>query len=202
MNYIYGSILSFQKLYNYMIYTPNLSYLSNNYQLIKRNDIRVSLYLQYKYFFSEGTMIEDNLFLGSSYNAHNISYLNKKKINVILNICDKYDKLENQDTNLIYYQFPIQNECYNIKNILNDSYKVIQHHQSLGDKILVYCNIEGTKSALVIIYYIMKKYGLSYPQTLTLLKLKRPIINLTEYFHNILNKIDCVYIDDREYLIL
>jgi protein-tyrosine phosphatase len=47
----------------------------------------------------------------------------------------------------------------------------------------------ASRSASVVIYYMMKKYKISYKKALEIVKTLRPVVNLTEKFHNTLNSI-------------
>jgi protein-tyrosine phosphatase len=104
-----------------------------------------------------------------------------------LNITDEIDNFYEGKNNLIYYKFPIRdNNLDDISSILNESYNVIEHHLELGDRVLVHCYMGASRSASVVIHYIMKKYGVSYEQTVNLVKRGRPVVNLTEKFQNTL----------------
>jgi len=190
MNYIYGSIYILgKKLYNYLSSVPIIRY-DKNEEIVRRVEAGLPWYSKYRYFFSESTEIIPNLFLGSSFNAYNKNELDKKNINIILNITDEIDNFYEGKNNLIYYKFPIRdNNLDDISSILNESYNVIEHHLELGDRILVHCYMGASRSASVVIHYIMKKYGVSYDHTVKLVKRGRPVVNLTEKFQNTLKGI-------------
>jgi protein-tyrosine phosphatase len=129
------------------------------------------------------------LFLGSSFNAYNKHELENKKINVILNISNEIDNFYETDNSLTYYKYSIRDNNHDdISNILNETYNVIEHHLSIGDKILVHCYMGASRSASVVINYIIHKYKVSYEQSLNIVKNKRPVINLTEKFEKTIKK--------------
>ena len=187
MNYIYGSIYILgKKLYNYLSSIPIIRY-DKNEEIVRRVEAGLPWYSKYRYFFSESNEVIPNLFLGSSFNAYNKNELDKKNINIILNITDEIDNFYECENNITYYKFSIRdNNCDDISNILNESYNVIEHHLEIGDRILVHCYMGASRSASVVIHYIMKKYGVSYEQTVNLVKRGRPVVNLTEKFQNTL----------------
>jgi len=189
MNYIYGSIYILgKKLYHYFTTVP---IVRTNNIIVKRTDISLPWYLKYRYFFSESKEIIPNLFLGSSFTAFNKFDLDKKNISVILNVTNEIDNFHEGKSNIVYYKFPIQdNNSDDISLILQESYNVIEHHLELGDRILVHCYMGASRSATVVINYIMKKYGTPYNEALNLVKKTNPIVNLTEKFHNTLNNMD------------
>ena len=188
MNYIYGSIYILgKKLYDYLVSVP---IIHNTNQLIKRTEAGLPWYSKYKYFFSDANQIITNLFLGSSFNAYDIYFLNRKRINVILNITDEISNFYETDSQFTYYRFPIRdNNSDEITSILNESYNVIEHHISRGDRILVHCYMGASRSASVVIHYIMKKYKIPYWKAVRTIKIQRPVINLTEKFDNTLNNL-------------
>jgi hypothetical protein len=187
MNYIYGSIYILgMKLYNYLSSVPIIRY-DKNEEIVRRVEVGLPWYSKYRYFFSESNEVIPNLFLGSSFNAYNNNELDRKNINIILNITDEIDNFYEGKNNLIYYKFPIRdNNLDDISSILNESYNVIEHHLELGDRVLVHCYMGASRSASVVIHYIMKKYGVSYEHTVNLVKRGRPVVNLTEKFQNTL----------------
>ena len=191
MNYIYGSIYILgKKLYNYLssVQIPIIKY-DRNESIVKRVDIGLPWYLKYRYFFSECNEVIPNLFLGSSYNAYNKHELENKKINVILNISNEIDNFYETDNSLTYYKYSIRDNNHDdISNILNETYNVIEHHLSIGDKILIHCYMGSSRSASVVINYIIHKYKVSYEQSLNIVKNKRPVINLTETFEKSIKK--------------
>ena len=189
MNYIYGSIYILgKKLYNYLTSVPII--YNNNQVVIRRTDANLPWYIKYRYFFSDANQVITNLFLGSSFNAYDIYFLNRKRINVILNITDEISNFYETDNQFTYYRFSIRdNNLDEITTILNETYNVLDHHLSKGDRVLVHCYMGASRSASVVIYYIMKKFKIKYWKALRTLKNQRPVINLTEKFHNTLSNI-------------
>ena len=192
MNYIYGSFYILgKKLYNYLssIQIPIIRYDKHD-SIIKRVDVGLPWYSKYRYFFSESNEVIPNLFLGSSFNAYNKIELEKKDISVILNITNEIDNFYEHDNTITYYKYPIRdNNQDDISTILNETYNVIEHHLSIGDKVLIHCYMGSSRSASVAINYIMRKYGISYEKTFMLIKQGRPVVNLTEKFENTLKRI-------------
>ena len=189
MNYIYGSIYIIgKKIYDYLVSVPII--YNTNQVIVKRTDTGLPWYTKYKYFFSNANQVITNLFLGSSFNAYDIYFLNRKRINVILNITDEISNFYEADNQFTYYRFPIRdNNSDEITTILNETYNVIEHHISKGDRVLVHCYMGASRSASVVIHYIMKKYKIPYWKALRTLKIQRPVINLTEKFDNTLNNL-------------
>jgi hypothetical protein len=188
MNYIYGSIYIIgKKFYDYLVSVP---IIYKNNQVVVRTDVGLPWYSKYKYFFSDANQVVTNLFLGSSFNAYDIYFLNRKRINVILNITDEISNFYETDSQFTYYRFPVRdNNSDEITTILNETYNVIEHHLSRGDRVLVHCYMGASRSASVVIHYIMKRFKIPYWKAVRTLKNQRPVINLTEKFHTTLSNI-------------
>ena len=157
----------------------------------KKNVIRIApkvpWYRQMIWFYSKPTQIINNLYLGSSFNAYDLELLKNYNIKVILNITHEINNFYQSELDLNYYKFPIfDNNLDDISNILNITFDIIHRHLNKNESILVHCYMGASRSASVIIYYLMKKYYLSYVQALNFVTDKRPIVNLSEKFDSIL----------------
>lgn len=50
--------------------------------------------------------------------------------------------------------------------------------------VLVHCMAGASRSASVIIYYLIKYHNFSFDHALTHVKEKRPIVNINKWFYN------------------
>ena len=131
------------------------------------------------------TKILPNLYLGSSFNAYDIDQLNKLNINVIINVTKEIKNFHESNLTLCYYKYSIRdNNIDDITDILVDTCKTISFHSN--DNILVHCYMGASRSACVIINYLMCTQRLRYILALEYVKEKRPIVNLSEKFANTL----------------
>jgi protein-tyrosine phosphatase len=158
-----------------------------------KNTVRIKpklpWYRKYIYFYSESNQIINNLYLGSSFNAYSISELTNKKINVIINITEEIDNFHENNLSMTYYRFPIKdNNQDDISDIIEQTYDLIDEHLSKGDGILVHCFMGASRSATVIIYYLMKKYNITYEQALSYVSNKRKVVNLSYKFDWVLRQ--------------
>ncbi len=181
MDYLYGTFYILKnKIYNLGIFSKN----------VPRIEPKMPLYRQYSYFYSEPNQIIDGLYLGSSYNAYDIKQINNKNINVIINITDEIPNFYEDNLLLKYYKFSIKdNNIDDINPILTETYDIIDEHLSKGESILVHCFMGASRSASVIIHYLMKKNRWTYDYAKTFVIVKRPLVNLSEKFDEILKNI-------------
>lgn len=182
MNYIYGSLY---------ILKNKLRDLDFFGKKVPRIEPSMPWYRQYSYFYYPSNEIVENLYLGSSFNAYDFYELKNKNIKVIINITDNIDNYHEQSLNFIYYKFPIKdNNNDDITNILMDSAKLIDNHLSKGESVLVHCYMGASRSASVIIHYLMKKNNWTYEHAKAFVMIKRPLVNLSNKFDEILNNIN------------
>lgn len=180
MNYICGSLY---------ILKNKIKDLDLFGKRIPRIEPTIPWYKQYSYFYYPSNEIIDNLYLGSCFNAYNFYELKNKNIKVIINITDNIDNYHEQNLMLTYYKYPIRdNNVDDITNILIETAQVIDLHLSRGESVLVHCYMGASRSASVIIYYLMKKNNWSYEHAKTFVMIKRPLVNLSNKFDEILKK--------------
>lgn len=142
----------------------------------------VGLFTEYSYMFSEPTYIIDNLYLGSSFNAASYTILKNNNINVIFNITNEITNYYPND--FIYHKYPLNdNNKDSIEEYLEEIYEtILNHQQNTPGNILVHCYMGRSRSASVIIYYIMKKLSMNVNEAMEYVLNKRLIINPTIKF--------------------
>jgi protein-tyrosine phosphatase len=152
--------------------------------------------VQYGSFFSNPTFIVDNLYLGSAFNAANFNTLTNHNIGLIINVTEeissyhKHDEIDKDLDDFEYIQYKIlDNHSHSIKNIIIDAFSKIKEYQSKNvppnkRNILVHCFMGSSRSASVIIYYLMKEKNMSFEDSIKDLKLKRTLVNPSKVFVN------------------
>ena len=92
-----------------------------------------------------------------------------------------------------YYRYPIvDNDKDEILEILLDAVDTIHYHLSKGDTVLVHCYMGASRSASVIIYYLMRYYNKKLDNALNIVIKKRPVVNLTHTFYRNLKELSRV----------
>lgn len=129
----------------------------------------------------EPTHIIDNIFLGSAFNAANQESFQKYGIERVLNV-----------TKEIPCVFPDDYEYHRI-GVRDTRDSFLHHHfeESLefltkepSKKVLVHCYMGSSRSASVVIYYLMKIHKMSYQEALDFTHSKREAVNLNQNFAN------------------
>jgi hypothetical protein len=145
----------------------------------------VNYYDQYTTCYSPPTYILDNIYLGSAYNAANYTILKDTGIDIIINITNEIDNYYPND--FIYHNYKIEdNEEGDLEEFLDKSYDVIKN--SANKKVLVHCYMGASRSASLVIYYLIKEKKMSFDEAFDLLKSKRIVVNPNIKFVQILRK--------------
>ena len=79
---------------------------------------------------------------------------------------------------------------YHKKPLIEVGYDFIDASISNKKNILVHCQMGKSRSASVIIYYLMRKYNMTYNSAKTLLRSKRSLIEPNSYFEKQLSVIN------------
>lgn len=137
------------------------------------------IYNAYTTFFSGPSLIIDNLYLGSAYNAANYSQLKDNGIEIIINMTNEIGEYFPND--FTYRKYGLRdNGVDDIGEYLKDTLQFI--YDNRDKKILVHCKMGASRSASIVIYYLMKKYSISLEEALEFTKQKRIIVNPNNKF--------------------
>ena len=159
------------------------------YQSVKRIDQYEGTTKRIKNFFNEPSTIIDGLYLGNIYNAADLNTLKNLEITYVVNV----------SKNISNY-FPDKFTYFNIKiddinsesfqddliELVNDMHKLINEENK---KIFVHCLMGSSRSATVILLYMMKYLDLELDVAYNKLKEIRPTINVNTTFMNQLREI-------------
>lgn len=160
---------------------------------VSRIEPKAPWYRQLGWFYSKPTSILPNLYLGSAFNAWDIVQLKQLNIPVIINVTKEIDNFHQDLLGFTYYKYPIADDNNeDIRQILSRTYEQIDWHLSAGDYVLVHCYMGASRSATVVINYLMRKLNLDYDTAYRFVKAKRSVINLSELFANTLANLNQV----------
>jgi protein-tyrosine phosphatase len=142
----------------------------------------LTYYETYSVFFNDPTHIIDNIFLGSAFNAATYETLEKFQIKLIINMTSEITNYFPDDFKYVRYDLRDDNK-QSINSYLENAYNDIIMHQTISDdNILVHCYMGASRSASLVIYYIMRKKNYSFDDALAFVKEKRNIVNPTFRF--------------------
>ena len=123
------------------------------------------------------SLILDNLYIASFEDLENIDLVRDTSLHI--NAAEEIDELpyKHLDTqiDLNWMDYPFQN--INENNILFHLIKLIQSHLLNNKKVIVNCYMGISRSAIIVIAYVMYHLKMSVMDALEFVKQKRPIIN-------------------------
>ena len=183
--YCLGNVL-IDKGYNYWNSQDN-----SNKKAVRMNNIERgplgSLYdLTY-----DSTLIVDQLYLGNSCNARNYYELENNKVGLIIN-----------SSPCISNYFQNEFEYYNVKvedilgadilchldNTVTKMHEFIENNPQKS--VFVHCFMGSSRSATIIIAYLMKYHNYNLRDALNFVKEKREVVNLNQDFFKQLSEFD------------
>lgn len=174
------SILDYKNRLNVNDYTDEM--------FNKRILPEISLLDQYRTLLDEPTLIIDNIYLGSAYNAASYNTLQKYNIKVIFNITTEISNYFPDEFTYKRYRL-YDNNKESILEKAVEAYKKIRYHQKNTEgNILIHCYMGKSRSAAIVLYYIMKRVKhpngkpFSFDDSLHYIRERRRIVNPTFRF--------------------
>lgn len=138
----------------------------------------VGYYEEYSIFFGPPTHIVDNIYLGSAYNAASFSILKSLDIKFIINATKEITNYYPEE--FMYVRYTLHDNNKNsIIDYLNDAYDKIREYQKKTGNIFIHCFMGASRSASIVIYYLIKNKNMTFNEALEFIRNKRSIINPT-----------------------
>jgi protein-tyrosine phosphatase len=185
LNYITAPLkVVYDKVWDYIFFNSNdMEELLGN---TPRYYDRIKTHEQCKHFFSEPTHIIDNIYLGSAYNAASYYKLKELDIGLIINVTNEISEYYPNDFSYKKYDL-YDNNKDTIKYYLEDSYNYINEYNKNNENknIFIHCFMGASRSASIVIYYLLKKNQEKNNQftildAINFIKQKRQVINPTK----------------------
>lgn len=126
-------------------------------------------------FFSYSNFIIDNVYLGSSFNASNWNLLVDNNIRRVVNVTNNIPNFFEKDgIKYIMIKKKDNGEDVFTKEELQSIYDFITEDK---ENVLVHCVFGRSRSATIVLYYLIKKYDMTIEKALEFLKKQRYCIN-------------------------
>jgi len=137
----------------------------------------------------DASLITDNIYLGNAYNARDYYKLKDQNIGLIINCTKDIPNYFEEYGEIEYERVDVQD--VNGADILPYIKKVVPIIEKYIEKnpkknILVHCFMGSSRSASIVIGYLMKKLSLRRRDALNLAKQKRDLVNInTDFFEQL-----------------
>jgi hypothetical protein len=141
----------------------------------------------------EPTEIVPGIFLGNGYNASNNQTLRYYKITSIMNASIEIPNCYENRDQFKYCRIPILDDNqHHIAEYIPEMLRFYEETQIDADHaLLIHCYMGSSRSASIVLLFLIVKYGYSFDAALTLIKTKRPIVNInTNFLEDIRNYIE------------
>lgn len=125
------------------------------------------------------TFIIDNIYLGNALNASSIETLHKFGIECIINITHDIPSYYPDDINYLNIRVRDTRDSF-LESYLDDAFKFIR--ANANKQILIHCYMGSSRSASIVIYYLMRHHRMDYAEAQSFAKSKRSIVNLNTNF--------------------
>lgn len=133
------------------------------------------------------TKIEDRLYLGGFLPMMSRDFLKKYNIKTIISLNGMETPHKNLVNNIIYNAKDNSNE--QLDHLFNDVYREILRGKEKGG-VYVHCTVGISRSATVVIYYIMKSRNWPLSKAYKYVKVRRRNVNPNSHFMFLLMKND------------
>ena len=157
--------------YPSIIYYPYVM-LQNLYSNIKYSNIFSSKF--------EANMIIENLYLGNIDSSYDYAELKNIGITHVVSVLQGYIPPYPDDFNYLVVN-ALDDENTNLKDVFDEAIEFIDEGIENG-KVLVHCYAGRSRSATIVIAYIVKKFGMSVEKALKFVKGCRGIVMPNKYF--------------------
>ena len=141
------------------------------------------------------TKIVDRIYLGNYMNAESEHFIINNNIGLVINMAKELNKpewttLKRHNQEPIYVKFPLEDlPSQNIIPVVFDVVALMEKFLQTSKKnILIHCRAGISRSASMVIAYLMMKTGMSYLQVYEFVRGKRPIVNPNPRFVKQLEK--------------
>lgn len=181
--------------YSSMLLDKSIDYIQNINNKTKTNRVspsRNTNFIKTLYNLTyTSTEIIDRIYLGNAFNAKDFNQLKQNNIGMIVNVSEEIPNYYLED--FMYTRIPIRD--YNESSILEYlDITITKIHKYLEDNpdknVFIHCFMGSSRSASVVISYLIKYNQMRYDDAYEFTKSKRPIVNLNVSFREQLIKFE------------
>ncbi|XP_054160703.1 uncharacterized protein LOC128958794 [Oppia nitens] len=127
--------------------------------------------------YQDMNQIEDHLWLGNMCAAFDPKQLLANNVRSVLSVFDDHWKEDNRSSEITYKQIWVDDVPREemLTHMTTDAFEFIRQAQESGQGILVHCHMGYSRSATVVIGYLMQKYKKPFNETIRMVQKQREI---------------------------
>lgn len=125
--------------------------------------------------------VDDNLYLGNAFDAADLRGLKELSISTVVNATKEIRNYFEDQEDMDYLKIDIlDNGQATIEPFFQDFLDFINEHPD--EKILIHCYMGSSRSATLVLLYLVIKHEMSVDEALQFLKQKRDVVNINTVF--------------------
>lgn len=137
--------------------------------------------------FTEPTHVIDNIYIGNSLNASNYYELMDYNITHVINVSEEISNYFPDDMDYLRISVSDTNDA-SLESYFGRALRFIE--EADGSNIFIHCFMGSSRSATIVVLYLMKYHKMSFSQAYLFLKNKRPVVNMNISFAEELQDIE------------
>ena len=123
--------------------------------------------------------IIDNIYLGGRDAARDIEYLKQYNITTVINCAEEIESIY-EDIKFLEIKLYDDEDRQKLFPKFDVAYKFIKKNPD--NNILIHCAMGVSRSASLVVFYIMKEKGWDYDYTISYIRERRPSVEPNPYF--------------------
>ena len=163
-----------------------LDYYNGNFSNVVRLDptVKHSVYDNIRLLMTEPTHVIDNIYIGNSLNASNYYELIDNDITHVINVSEEISNYFPEE--IEYLRIPVSDtndaslDNYYAKAL--EFINNIDHFNGKNNNVLIHCFMGSSRSATIVVLYLMKVKNMSFDAAYKYLKRLRPVVNMNITF--------------------
>ena len=163
-----------------------LDYYNGNFSNVVRLDptVKHSVYDNIRLLMTEPTHVIDNIYIGNSLNASNYYELIDNEITHVINVSEEISNYFPEE--IEYLRIPVSDtndaslDNYYAKAL--EFINNIDHFNGKNNNVLIHCFMGSSRSATIVVLYLMKVKNMSFDAAYKYLKRLRPVVNMNITF--------------------
>lgn len=166
-----------------------IDYYNGKYSTVVRLDptISHSFIDNITLLFTEPTHVIDNIYIGNSLNASNYYELMDYNITHVINVSEEISNYFPDDMDYLRISVSDTNDA-SLETYFGRALRFIE--EANGSNVFIHCFMGSSRSATIVVLYLMKYHKMSFCQAYKFLKNKRPVVNMNISFAEELQDIE------------
>lgn len=134
--------------------------------------------------------VDENVYIGNQIGAEDIAYLKNNRITHVINAAAEIPNYHESTTGVKYFKLQLTDDprpsVDNLLKVLEPTYNFIISaiRSNPNARILVHCAAGISRSASIVIYYLMKRNTIGYDEALDLLRRQRSTVNPNPWYRS------------------